>query len=179
MKVEVFLFTVTLALTACGGGPSSPTPPSSTAPPQPAPTATLPGVTNWLVTQRFASVTGPDNCWIREQRQTWTGAVFPDLDMVITLSGSSIKLDSGWFAVNYAGTSAGSDFSASGTAALEGGGRPCRDGSSFTQMPGTSRLTGSFSGNGQALTATEVNSYRLTSGEEVTYTWEWQATRRN
>ncbi|MEO5739209.1 MAG: hypothetical protein ABIS29_01260 [Vicinamibacterales bacterium] len=46
-------------------------------------------------------------------------------------------------------------------------------------MPGASSLSGRFSADDRLLTATEVNSYRLTSGETVTYTWEWQATRQN
>ena len=29
------------------------------------------------------------------------------------------------------------------------------------------------------MTATEVNRYELASGGTVTYTWGWQATRRN
>jgi hypothetical protein len=41
------------------------------------------------------------------------------------------------------------------------------------------RLSGSFSDSDQLLTAREVNSYLLTSGEAVTYTWDWQATRTN
>jgi hypothetical protein len=42
-----------------------------------------------------------------------------------------------------------------------------------------STLSGRFSGDDQVLIAKEVNTYRLMSGEPVTYTWEWQATRRN
>jgi hypothetical protein len=90
----------------------------------------------------------------------------------------SITLESCCFQVNYAGTVNGNAFAASG-GPLEGGGRPCRDGTSFQQMPGVSNLTGRFSDDTQQLTATEVNSYRLTTGEPVTYTWDWQATRRN
>ena len=46
-------------------------------------------------------------------------------------------------------------------------------------MAGVSDLSGRFSADDQLLTATDVNSYRLTSGEPVLYTWEWQARRRN
>ncbi|HYT67492.1 MAG TPA: hypothetical protein VEL51_13780 [Vicinamibacterales bacterium] len=97
--------------------------------------------------------------------------------MTIDRSGGSITLQSSFFAVNYAGTISGPDFSASGTQPLEGGGRPCRDGTSFQQLPGASNLTGSFSSDDRTMTATEINSYRLTTGEAVTYTWAWQATR--
>jgi hypothetical protein len=44
-------------------------------------------------------------------------------------------------------------------------------------MPGVSVLSGRFSADDQLMTATEVNAYPLTSGEVVTYTWEWQAKR--
>jgi len=46
-------------------------------------------------------------------------------------------------------------------------------------MPGVSNLTGSFSVDDQRATLIEANTYRLTSGETVTYTWGWEATRRN
>lgn len=170
MKAEALTLTVALTLAACGGGSSSPTQPASTTSPQPQPTTTPSGVTNWNLTQRFGSVTGPDNDWVRGQRQWLTGAVFPDLPMAITRSGGAINLDSSFFQVNYAGTFAGSEFSASGRKPLEAGG---------PQMPGASSLSGRFSADDRLLTATEVNSYRLTSGETVTYTWEWQAMRRN
>lgn len=169
MKAEALTLTVALTLTACGGGSSSPTQPSSPAPPpasSPAPSV----VTNWNVTQRFGSVTGPDNAWVRGQRQRLTGAIFPDLPMAITRSGGVINVDGAFFQVNYAGTFAGSDFSASGKEPLEGGEQ---------QMPGVSTLSGRFSADDQQVTATEVNTYRLISGETVIYTWEWQATRRN
>lgn len=136
------------------------------------------GGADWRVTQRFVSVNGPDNCWVREQRERWTGAIFPDLPMVITRSGGSVTLASTFFQVNYVGTVSGSDFSASG-GPLEGGGSSCQDGTAFQQRPGVSNLSGRFSADGQLMTATEVNSYLLTTGELVTYTWDWQATRRN
>ena len=175
MKVLIPALSLALMLTGCGGGssPSSPVAPSTPAPP------TSSSVTNWNVTQRFVSVTGPDNCWVREQRQRLTGLVFPDLPMVVTRSNGAIRIDGSFFQVNYVGTFSGSDFTAVGVAPLEGGGRACQDGTSFTQMPGVSNLTGSFSADDQRATPTEVNTYRLTSGETVTYTWGWEASRRN
>lgn len=173
MKVQISTLAVALILTACGGGSSSPTVPSPPAPPTSSPK------TEWRVTQRFVSVSGPDNCWVREQRARLTGLIFPDVPMSITRSDGSITLESEFFQVNYGGTVSGSEFSASGTGPLEGGGRPCQDGTSFMQMPGVSNLSGRFSADDQLLTAIEANSYRLTSGESVIYTWDWQATRRN
>jgi len=178
---RILTLAVTFVFTACGGGGSTATPPAApsgipTPTPSPAPN---PNTTNWSVTQRFVSVSGPDNCWVREQRQRLTDAVFPNLPMAVTRSGESITLQGEFFQVNYAGTTSGTEFSARGIAPLTGGGRPCADGTSFTQLPGVSNLSGRFAADDQTLTATEVNTYSLTSGEPVTYTWDWQATRRN
>ncbi len=175
MKAYVLTLAVALSLTACGGA-SSPNPVSPSPPTPPAPAASS-SASNWLVTQSFVSVIGPDNCWVRGQRATWTGAVFPNLPMVVTRAGTAIKLDSSFFQVNYAGTASGRDFTASG-GPLEGTVRSC-DGASFEQKPSVSSLSGSFSADDTLLKATEVNSYTLGSGEAVTYTWDWQATRRN
>jgi hypothetical protein len=171
MHANMTTLTAALILIACGGDSSSPTPSSPTTPPVSSP------VPDWKVTQSFVSVIGPDNCWVREQAQRLTGAIFPDLPMAITRSGGSIRLEGAFFQVNYVGTVSGSEFSASG-GPLAGGGRPCQDGTSFTQMAGVSNLSGRFSADDQLVTATEVNSYLLTSGDPVTYTWDWQA-RRN
>jgi len=162
-----WLVAVSFFLVGCAGAPPSPTTPTA-----------LASTTNWLVTHRFVSVSGPDNCWVRQQRDGLTGVVFQDLPMTITRSGASIILASPFFDVNYAGTVTGSTFAASG-GPLPGGGRPCADGTSFQQMAGTSDLTGRFVAGDQQLTGTEVNSYRLMSGEPVVYTWDWQAARQN
>ena len=165
-----------LTLTACGGGDGqSPTSSLPTAPttPSPAPSTGF----DWVVTHRFESVTGPDNCWVRMQRESLTGVTFSSLEMSVTRSSGSIRIESPWFQ-DYLGTINGQEFSARGENALEGGGKPCADGTLFTQLPGVSDLSGRFSTDDQAMTATEVNSYRLTSGESVTYRWDWQATRR-
>jgi hypothetical protein len=170
-----------MSFTACGGSPSS----SIQSPVAPSPATTAAAAvssqsTNWTVTQRFVSVTGPDNCWVREQRASLTGVVFPGLDMAVTRAGTAITLQGSFFQVNYTGTFAGRDFSAAGNGPLEvSGGRPCQDGTLFVQRPGVSNLSGRFASDDQTVTATEVNTYLLTSGEAVSYTWDWQATRRN
>ena len=176
MKALTSTLAIALILTACDGGPSSPTRPSVTSPPTSPPASS--SLADWSVTQSFVSVVGPDNCWVREQRARWTGAIFSDLPMTVTRSGGSIVLEGDFFEVNYAGTISGNEFSASG-GPLDEGGTPCQDGTSFHQGPGVSDLTGRFSEDDQQLTASEVNSYRLTTGEPVTYTWDWQATRQN
>jgi hypothetical protein len=174
-SVGVVVLAATLAV-ACGGGTSSPSTPTT-------PTTPTPPVgsssTNWWLTQRFASVTGPDNCWIRQQREKLTGVRFSDLDMTVERSGGSITLRSQWF-VEYVGTINGSEFTAQQVKPLEGsGGSLCPDGTNVQQLPGgVSNLSGRFSSDDQLLTANEVNSYRLATGEAVNYTWEWRATRR-
>jgi hypothetical protein len=175
MKVRIATLAVALMFSACGGGSSSPTVPAAPNPPAPPTSSTR---TEWRVTQRFVSVEGPDNCWVREQRARLTGLVFPDLPMSVSRSQGSITLESGFFQVNYGGTVSGLEFSADGAGPLEGGGMNCQGGS-FQQRPGVSRISGRFTADDQLLTATEVNSYLLTSGEPITYTWDWQATRRN
>ena len=173
MRTPTSMLALGLLVLACNSG-SSPTSPSPAASSPSAPSASG---DQWLVTQRFVSVEGPDNCWVRQQRGWLTGAVFPDLPMTVTRSGASIELESDFFEVNYAGTLSGSEFSASGGPIGGGGGRPCEDGTLFQQNPGVSALSGRFSEDDRNMTATEVNSYRLTTGEPVTYTWDWQARR--
>jgi hypothetical protein len=174
---------VALLVTACGGS-SSPTrsssvvPSTTVAPASSSTTTSLSAVTNWNGAQRFVSVTGPDNCWVREQREWLTPSRWPDLPITVTRSAGSIKVESSFWPVHYVGSANGSEFSATGNQPLEGGGKPCRDGTSFPQMPGISIFSGRFSADDQLMTATEVNSYPLASGELVTYTWEWQAKRQ-
>ena len=183
MYAKILTLLVPVFVIACGGS-SSPTAASPTAA---SPTGSSPvgsstttassPITKWSGAQRFVSVSGPDNCWVREQRQRLTGSQWPDLPITITRSAASISIESEYWAVKYVGSAAGSEFSAPGNVPLQGGGRPCQDGTSFQQMPGVSVLSGRFSADDQLMTATEVNSYPLSSGEVVAYTWEWQARR--
>ena len=170
-----------LIVSACGGGSAStsqplPTAPTPAPPPSPAPS---PDVTQWRVTQSFVSVVGPEHCWISEQRARLTGAVFANLPMTVTRSGGTIKLDGSFFQVNYTGTVSQTGFSAAGNAGLTGAVGTCRDGTPYSQVPGVSSLSGNFDSNDQLMTAAEVNSYHMSTGEPVTYTWGWQATRQN
>jgi hypothetical protein len=103
--------------------------------------------------------------------------VFPNLDTTITRTDGTLRIESQWFQVNYAGTYSGPDFTATGVAPLSAGGTEC-NGTSFQQMPGVSNVNGRFAENDQSFTANEVNSYRLTTAELVTYTWAWTGTRR-
>jgi hypothetical protein len=170
----------TLILIACGSTSPSPTAPSVTPSSSPTPTPQpVTAVTNWSVTQRFVSVEGPDNCWVRYQRGLWTGSMFPSLPAAITRVDGSLRVDSDWFQVDFAGTYVGPDFTATGVTPLNTGGARTCDGMFYQQMPGVSNLTGRFAADDQTFTALEVNSYRLTTGESVVYTWAWTATRLN
>jgi len=167
------MLALAVSVTACGGS----SPPTAPSPVGSSTTTTSSGITKWSGAQDFGSVTGPDNCWVREQRQRLTGSNGPDLPITITRSAGSIRVESEYWAVQYAGNATAREFSARGDRPLEAGGRPCQDGTSFQQMPGVSVLSGVFSADDQLMTATEVNSYPLMSGEIVTYTWEWRLKR--
>ena len=176
--VGVVIVAATL-IVACGGGTTASSPITPTAPPPPTPPVNS-FSTNWMVTHRFVSVTGPDNCWIRQQREKLTGVRFSDMEMTVDRPpGGAITLRSPWFET-YSGTINGSELTAQQVKPLEGsGGLLCPDGANVQQLPGgISNLSGSFSADDQLLTANEVNSYRLATGEPVHYTWEWRATRR-
>ena len=189
LRTQVVVLALAFTVIGCGSSssPTQPTPnPSSSAPapaptpaPAPSPSPTPPGTTSWMITHRFASVEGPDSCWVRFQRQRLTGVVFSGLDATITRLEGSIRFRSPWFQ-DYVGTYSGSDFSTEAVTPLEGGGGQCPEGGPATpQLPGTSRLTGRFADDDRSLTGNEVNSYRLTTGELVTYTWAWTGTRQN
>ena len=181
MKPETLTLVFAMALTAWGCSGKSPTQPASTGSPSSSQSASpaQPGVTDWSVTQRFGSVTGPENCWVQAQRARWSPAVFPDIPTKVTRADGSIKVTSGFFQVNYAGTFVGSDFSATGEIPLVGNAAvPC-PGETVQQLPGVSTLSGRFSSDDRVFTATETNTYPLASGGTVVYKWEWQATRHN
>jgi hypothetical protein len=139
-------------------------------------------VTSWNLTHRFVSVTGPDNCWVREQRErlTTTWAVVPNQPMRVTRENAAIAIDAQFeigTPYTFVGTVNGDEVSATDDRAGAVG--TCSDGSRFEQRPGVASLSGRFSADGRELTATVVNSYQLTSGGEVKYTWNWVATRTN
>src|SRR5215204_5825901 len=137
----IFLATAALFCAACGGGSSSamPSTPTTPSPTTPAPAASSP-TTNWMVTHRFVSVTGAENCWVQRQRTSLTGVVFSDLEMTVTRSSGAITIDSPWFKV-YTGTTSGEEFTARQRDPLEGGGADC-SGTRIIQQAGVSNLSG-------------------------------------
>jgi len=136
--------------------------------------------TSWNLTHRFVSVTGPDNCWVREQRErlTSTWAVVANQPMSVTRENAAIGIDAEFeigTPYTFVGTVNGAAVSA--TDDRPAGGGACRDGSQFEQRSGVANLAGRFTANDREFTGTVVNSYQLTSGGEVKYTWDWNATR--
>lgn len=170
MKPKVLTLALVVSLAACGGSsPSAPTPT-----PTPTPTGT-----QWSVTQSFGSVTGPDNCWVNEQRARWEPAVFSGLPMTVNRAESAITFKGSFFQLNFTGTISGNEFSATGDAPLPAGGGACANAAgNFPQLAGVSKLIGRFSSETE-MTASEVNTYPLAAGGTVVYTWEWKATRVN
>jgi hypothetical protein len=166
-----------LILSACGDS-STPVAPSEI--PTPVAPSGIPGE-SWSFTVHFVSVTGPDSCLVKERSVELTGTTFSDVPTKIIRSGSSFTISSAFFSdfygVSFAGTVAGSDFTATG--ALPSGELTCQDGTVFQQQAGTARVTGSFSTDGRQLTATDVHVYPLVSGGEMHYTWTWMGTRRD
>jgi hypothetical protein len=179
----ILLGTAALLFTACGGGYSSPMPsiPTTPTPTTPTPTTASPTVssptTNWMVTHRFVSVTGAENCLVQRQRANLTGVVFSDLDMTVTRSSGAITIQSRWFKT-YTGTTTGEEFTTRQSDPLEGVRSDC-SGTIIIQQAGVSNLSGRFASDDQTLSATESNVYPLNTGETITYNWNWQATRRN
>ena len=165
----ILLATAALFFTACGSGSSSPTPstPTTPTPTTPTPTTASPTVssltTSWTVTHRFASVTGADNCWVRQQRDRLTGVVFSDMDMTVTRSSGAITIESEWF-VTYTGTMTGEEFTARKSRPLEGSGPKDCSGTTIFQQPGVSTLSGRFASDDQTLSGTESNVYPLNTG---------------
>ena len=175
---HILLAACALFFTACGGGSSSPNPATPTTPTPTASSPTSSPTTNWMVTHRFVSVTGADNCWVQRQRDSLTGVVFSDLEMTVTRSSGAITLASPWFAT-YTGTITGDEFTARQRDPLEGlpAGHDC-SGTRIIQHAGVSNLSGRFASDDQTMSGTELNVYPLNTGESVTYNWSWQATRR-
>jgi hypothetical protein len=175
------LLVVTLAVTACDGGysvsPTGPAPPVSTDtrpdPPQ------VRG-DRWNLTTIQRAVTGPGSkiCWRNADgtRIEWR--------MAVQRSGQSVSflydvdnwpLDH----VELKGMIEGEQFTASADRIGDDGsepwtgGFPC--GGTQVKFLFEAEVSGQFSASGQALTATEVMTYRLTSGEVVSITHNWVA----
>jgi hypothetical protein len=133
-----------------------------------------------VFTVKFVSVTSPVECLVTERTVELQKTAFSNEPTTIKRSGNSLTIISNlfgnFFGVSFAGTVTGSDFTATG--ALSGGDWSCQNGTVIRHQPGTARAVGSFSSDGHQLTATDVHTFPLPSGEKDDYTWTWAGTRQ-
>ena len=179
-----------ISASACSGGNStttspSPTPtaiptaPTSSAAPAPVP-AQIPGE-RWNLTVVFRSVSGSPAACVSSYSEYVRLSY--DWLMAIQRSGESMVLiydvgNVGEGLTQYAGTAVGKEFTAA-RATGNGNGRIfCSGGQTFDARSDSSQVSGRFSDDGRTLTATEVGSYRLASGETLTFRSDWTASRQ-
>jgi hypothetical protein len=170
---------VAFALNACGGGadsPTAPTPQVSAMPrldPRPDPPQ-VPGI-RWNLTTIQTAVTGPGSkvCWRNPDgtRIDWLMAVQRTSEAVSFLYDVH-----NWPSdhVEHKGRVAGEHFIASSES--QPGYFPCAG--TQVEFVFEAEVSGQFSADGQALTAREVWTYKLTSGEAVSIAFDWVASRR-
>lgn len=173
------LFSVGLLVAGCGSGSSvPPTAPTSTASPAPVPPRPDPGLVageRWNLTTTLTSLSGPEVCWAP---RTNIGRSI-DWLMAIQRSGQSIHLlyDVRNYPsdhVEHVGTVVANDFTASSESWP--GSFMCGEARSDYRFE--ANVSGRFSADGRTLTAAEVWSYRLTSGETVSFHFDWNATKQ-
>jgi hypothetical protein len=176
--------TLILGLAGCAGpsaglptaptsAPSSPSSPSS--PVLPTSPSTVAGE-RWNLTTTLSSATGPEGCVVGISHMR-VGDSYGAWQLAIERSGESVHLvvfDSGNPSdrYQYDGTIVGGlltvppkSFSSAGWC----GGR--------VEFTGENSVLGRFSEDGHALTAQEVDSLRLSTGEIVTLHYDWRATQ--
>jgi hypothetical protein len=180
MKIIVLL--LALGLAGCTSHSSLlPTTPSSISSVASAPVpAQIPGE-RWSLTVVFKSVSGSPAACVSKYSE-YLGLSY-DWLMAIQRSGESMVLiyDVGNVAeglTQYAGTAVGEEFTA---ARATGNGNLrifCSGGQTFDARSESSQVSGRISDNGRLLTATEVGSIRLMSGETFTFRSEWTASRQ-
>jgi hypothetical protein len=147
------------------------TPPPAGATPRSDPGLAVPGE-RWNLTVTLTSVSGPQVCFLR---QLALGTSHQEL-MAVQRSGQSIALVHdllNWPTddVELAGTVMGNDFTA--TSGWGPGFQPC-GGEVFYSFEASA--SGRFSADGRSLTAEEVWSYRLPSGDTTSLHFAWSAT---
>jgi hypothetical protein len=166
---------------ACSDGniAAIPTAPTSSVAPAPVP-AQIPGE-RWSLTVVFKSVSGSPAACVSKYSEH-LGQSY-DWLMAIQRSGESMALvyDVGDVAeglTQYAGTAVGKDFTA---ARATGNGNLrifCSGEQTFDARSEPSQVSGRFSDDGRVLTATEVGSIRLMSGETFTFRSDWTGSRQ-
>jgi hypothetical protein len=130
----------------------------------------------WNLTTTLRSVTGPKNC------SAVSGAHIGESfrwQMTIERAGGSVRLD-----VSLVGDPVshdeyeGTDVEGVLTAAIKGrSGRTVCAGA-MVDVFGEAHVSGRFSGDGRALTAEELKSYKSSSGDTSAFYYDWHAVRQ-
>ena len=172
-------FVAVMAILNAPGCSTSPRPPAATSTVSvpvepPSPETTLTGE-QWRLTATLKDFTGPEDCsnyaQLLGQPEEWS--------MTIERLGDSIRLDTSGAAapdvhILWNGTVVSTDFTATTTQAAAA--KVCalnRD-----SLGSEWRVSGRFSDDGDTLTATEVGSFQLTTGEPLVFLGEWTARRQ-
>lgn len=163
-------------LAGCSSG-QLPTAPTLTESPAAVPPAPDPAVVlRWNLTSTLKSMNGPELClsswaedvgesfdWLLETRRTDDHAI----QLVYDVGNPEVN-------ENYAGTVVVNEFSAA--SAPSPGALLCNG--QRLDFTAEGHVSGHFSEDGRELSAEELYSLRLTSGETLNFRYEWRATRR-
>ena len=158
---------------ACGSSASvSPAAPTPAAPSAPAP---LPLTEHWLLTVTLSSYAEPETC--KEYETAERIGQSTTLSMSVGRSGTSIHVvvfdpEEPEYHADYTGTVVDDVV----TASITGSGRTTCNGQQLW-FDTERRLSGRFSGDG-VLTAEEVQVTRQSSGQTLTYHYDWRAVRQ-
>jgi hypothetical protein len=165
------LLVTALGMAACNSHSLPPTAPTSAQSPAPGPTVTG---ERWNLTATLRSITGPEAC-VSDAARLTIGQPFSWL-ITIQRSGESIHLsvaeadDPSDRLGEYDGTVVDGVL----TAAIKSlSGR-----TSCGHVRAESSVSGRFSGDGLVLTAENVNSFQLSSGETLLAYYDWSASRQ-
>ncbi len=180
MRMWVGIIVLVFAQGLAGCDSRSPVPPtaliSTPSPTDHSPTPGTVGGEGWNLTTRFTSVTGPGMCVSGSYKN-----IGQSRDWLMTIQRSGESIDLATSAVSdptevyaFAGTEVADELSA--TSAIYPGATLC--GGSRFDYRADWRVSGRFSPDGHALTAEEVDSYQLTSGETLVFRYEWSASRQ-
>jgi hypothetical protein len=165
------LLVTALGMAACNSHSLSPTAPTSAQSPAPGPTVTS---ERWNLTATLRSITGPEAC-VSDAARSTIGQPFSWL-ITIQRSGESIHLsvaeadDPSDRLGEYDGTVVDGVL----TAAI----KSLSGQTSCGHVHAESYVSGRFSGDGRVLTAENVNSFQLSSGETLLAYYDWSASRQ-
>ena len=171
-----------LLVAGCGENRSTVTPTAPTLIPTRAETSPAETPERWNLTMTVSSITGPRvNCFAPIGAGI-VGTPVRDQIMTINRAAESISFsvpDPWWYetpTTSYVGVVVGEDFSAAAPGSY-GGWVTCAG--TRTDLVWTGHVSGRFSPPGYSLTATEVWSYKFSTGDEVTVHIDWTATRQD